>query len=181
MWAWCQQRIYDKQLMKIYQQSKKIIEEAKAYLKLQGIDQWQNGYPDDETLETDVKFGITYVLIIDDQIAATAALHQGLDVNYLNLHGGKWVNGIHGRYTAIHRIAMSSNFRGQHLSDKMITGLITISSVLGYKDVRIDTHPDNKGMQHVITTNGFTKRGTIYMAEKDDEETPRYAYQLIIG
>jgi RimJ/RimL family protein N-acetyltransferase len=62
----------------------------------------------------------------------------------------------------------------------MISGLITISGVLGYKDIRIDTHPDNKGMQHVITTNGFTKRGTIYMAEKDHAATPRYAYQLII-
>ncbi|MBU9790021.1 GNAT family N-acetyltransferase [Lentilactobacillus sp. G22-6] len=160
---------------------KKIIKEAKAYLKQQGIDQWQNGYPDDEALETDVKFGITYVLIIDGKIAGTAALHQGLDVNYLNIHDGEWVNGIHGRYTAIHRIAMSADFRGQHLSDKMITGLITISGVLGYKDIRIDTHPDNFGMQHVITTNGFTKRGTIYMTEKGHEATPRYAYQLIIG
>lgn len=122
MWAQCQQHIYDKQPMKTYQQLKKIIKEAKAYLKQQGIDQWQNGYPDDEALETDVKFGITYVLIIDGKIAGTAALHQGLDVNYLNIHDGEWVNGVHGRYTAIHRIAMSADFRGQHLSDKMITG-----------------------------------------------------------
>lgn len=159
---------------------RKIITDAKAFLKKQGIDQWQDGYPTDEDLETDVKFGITYVLIIDGKIAATAALHQGLDVSYLQIHDGEWLNGVHGRYTAIHRIAMSADFRGQHLSEKMITGLITISSVLGYKDVRIDTHPDNKGMQHVITTNGFTKRGTIYMEEKDHEASPRYAYQLII-
>ncbi|GEP25347.1 MAG: GNAT family N-acetyltransferase [Lentilactobacillus diolivorans] len=159
---------------------KKIIGDAKAYLKQQEIDQWQNGYPSDEDLETDVKSGISYVLIIDGKIAATAALHQGLDVSYLKIHDGEWLNGVHGRYTAIHRIAMSSDFRGQHLSEKMISGLITISNVLGYKDVRIDTHPDNKGMQHVITTNGFTKRGTIYMEEADSEESPRYAYQLLI-
>ena len=160
---------------------KKIIEEAKAYLKKQGIDHWQDGYPATEDLETDVNFGITYVLIVDGKIAGTAALHQGLDVNYLNIHDGEWINGVHGRYTAIHRIAMSSNFRGQHLSDKMVSGLITISGVLGYKDIRIDTHPENLGMQHVITTNGFTKRGTIYMSESDSEASPRYAYQLIIG
>lgn len=160
---------------------KTIIDEAKAFLKKQGIDQWQNGYPAYEDLETDVNNGITYVLIVDGKIAGTAALHQGLDVNYLNIHDGEWVNGVHGRYTAIHRIAMSSEFRGQHLSDKMVSGLITISGVLGYKDIRIDTHPDNMGMQHVITTNGFTKRGTIYMAEADGEASPRYAYQLVIG
>ncbi len=159
---------------------KKIIEDAKAYLKEQGIDQWQDGYPSSEDLETDVKFGITYVLIIDNKIAATAALHQGLDESYLKIDDGEWLNGVHGRYTAIHRIAMSTDFRGQHLSEKMMTGLVTISSVLGYKDVRIDTHPDNKGMQHVITTNGFEKRGIIHMEETEQKATPRYAYQLLI-
>ena len=159
---------------------KKIITEAKTYLNQQGIDQWQTGYPTDEDLETDVKFGITYVLIIDGKIAATAALHQGLDVSYLKIHDGEWINGVNGRYTAIHRIAMSSNFRGQHLSEKMMTGLITISSILGYKDIRIDTHPENLGMQHVITTNGFEKRGVIHMEEEEGEASPRYAYQLII-
>ncbi|PAK68742.1 GNAT family N-acetyltransferase, partial [Staphylococcus haemolyticus] len=57
---------------------KKIIDEAKAYLKKQGIDQWQDGYPAYEDLETDVNNGITYVLIVDGKIAGTAALHQGL-------------------------------------------------------------------------------------------------------
>ncbi|WP_283679979.1 GNAT family N-acetyltransferase [Lentilactobacillus sp. Marseille-Q4993] len=159
---------------------KKIIADAKGFLKDQGIDQWQDGYPTEEDLEKDLKFGITYVLIIDGKIAATAALHQGLDINYLNIHDGDWVNGVEARYTAIHRIAMSSGFRGQHLSEKMMTGLITISSVLGYKDIRIDTHPDNLGMQKVIKQNGFEKRGVIYMEEKPGKQTPRFAYQLLI-
>ncbi len=160
---------------------KKIIQEAIDYLHEQGIDQWQKGYPGYEDLEKDVRDGISYVLIVDDQIAATAALHQGLDINYLSIHDGEWINGVEGRYTAIHRIAMSTEFRGQRLSQKMISGLVTISGVLGYKDIRIDTHPENLGMQHVITTNGFTKRGIIYMQENGHEETPRYAYQLLIN
>lgn len=91
---------------------------SKSLPQKQAIDQWQNGYPAYEDLETDVNNGITYVLIVDGKIAGTAALHQGLDVNYLNIHDGEWINGVHGRYTAIHRIAMSSDFRGQHLSQK---------------------------------------------------------------
>lgn len=159
---------------------KNIIHEAIAFLDEQGIDQWQKGYPSDGDLETDVKNGIAYVLVVDKQIAGFAALHQGLDINYLSIHDGEWINGVEGRYTAIHRIAVSSKFRGQHLSQRLMSGLITVSSVLGYHDIRIDTHPDNKGMQHVITTNGFEKRGIIYMKENEHEETPRYAYQLII-
>ena len=154
-----------------------IIHEAKGFLAEQHVDQWQHGYPSDDDLAFDLQNGITYVLVVDGEIAGTAALHQGIDPNYLEIEDGEWANGVHGRYTAIHRIAVSSAFRGQALSDKLISGLITISGVLGYKDVRIDTHPDNKGMQHVITKNGFTRRGIIYMHEPKE---PRYAYQLLI-
>ena len=153
-----------------------IIHDAKTFLAEQGVDQWQTGYPTDDDLATDVTNNITYVLVVDGEIAGTAALHQGLDHNYLKIEDGDWINGIHARYTAIHRIAVSSKFRGKKLADKLISGLITISGVLGYKDVRIDTHPDNKGMQHVIAKNGFDYRGIIYM----DDHGKRFAYQLLI-
>lgn len=154
-----------------------IINDAKAYLKSQEIDQWQDGYPDEATLKQDIIDGITYVLVIDGDIAGTAALHQGIDIDYLKIDEGTWLNGVNARYTAIHRIAVSGSFRGQHLSGKLMTGLITISSLLGFKDIRIDTHPDNLGMQHVITSNGFEKRGKVYMHDGHDL---RYAYQLLI-
>lgn len=157
-----------------------IITDAKAHLKEQGINQWQKSYPAESDLAKDIKFGINYVLVIDGKIAATAALHQGLDVDYLNIHDGEWVKGVHNRYSAIHRIAMSSEFRGQRLSEKMMSGLITISITLGYRDIRIDTHPENLKMQKVITSNGFTKRGIIYMNGEQNENTKRFAYQLII-
>ncbi|WP_137596884.1 GNAT family N-acetyltransferase [Paucilactobacillus kaifaensis] len=156
---------------------KKIIADAKAYLKKQGVDQWQDGYPSDQNLADDVKNEITYVLIIDGKIAGTAALWQGIDLNYLKIEDGSWLNGIEARYTAIHRIALSSEFRGQHLSEKLISGLLTVSRTLGYHDVRIDTHPDNLGMQHVITTNGFDYRGIIYMHAGSAK---RFAYQLLL-
>ncbi|MTV81371.1 GNAT family N-acetyltransferase [Secundilactobacillus folii] len=156
---------------------KRIISDAKAYLKAQKINQWQDGYPDDAILKQDIEDGITYVLIIDNQLAGTAALHQGIDIDYLKIDDGSWKNGIDAHYTAIHRIALAGNFRGKHLSEKLMSGLITISSLLGFKDIRIDTHPENVGMQRVITSNGFEKRGKVYMHSSNDL---RIAYQLLI-
>lgn len=154
-----------------------IINEAKAYLKEQHIDQWQGGYPDSATLKQDIKDGITFVLIYDGQVAGTAALHQGIDVNYLKVEGGQWIEGTDDHYSAIHRIAVASEFRGHHLSETLMTGLITISGLLGFKDIRIDTHPDNKGMQHVIISSGFDYRGIVHMQR---DNALRYAYQLLI-
>lgn len=39
-----------------------IIEKAKIELNKLGLDQWQNGYPNKEVIENDVKLGISYVL-----------------------------------------------------------------------------------------------------------------------
>ena len=39
-----------------------IIEKAKIELRQLGLDQWQNGYPNREVIENDVKNGISYVL-----------------------------------------------------------------------------------------------------------------------
>ena len=74
---------------------------------------------------------------------------------------------------------MSPNFRGQHLSEKMISGMLTLSSQLGYQQVRIDTHPDNKLMQHLIIKSGFIYRGNVLMDE--DPTDIRRAYQLILN
>ena len=69
----------------------KIIDSAKAFLKSQGIDQWQDGYPALPDLQSDVTNQIGYVLIIDGQIAGTAALLHDHDKNYepslMTVHG----------------------------------------------------------------------------------------------
>jgi len=157
----------------------KIIDSAKAFLKSQGIDQWQDGYPALPDLQSDVTNQIGYVLIIDGQIAGTAALLHDHDKNYDVINDGSWLGPEDAKYTAIHRIAMSPNFRGQHLSEKMISGMLTLSSQLGYQQVRIDTHPDNKLMQHLIIKSGFIYRGNVLMDE--DPTDIRRAYQLILN
>ena len=40
-----------------------IINQAKAHLRAQGIDQWQTGYPDRDCLERDVRTGDQAVLL----------------------------------------------------------------------------------------------------------------------
>ena len=65
-------------------------------------------------------------------------------------------------YLTIHRLA----------GDGQVHGLF--SGALHYcKNIRGDTHADNKTMQRLIEKNGFTKCGTIYAKNG----TARIAYQ----
>ncbi|WP_432749477.1 GNAT family N-acetyltransferase [Pediococcus pentosaceus] len=158
-----------------------IIDAAKAYLKEQGINQWQAGYPTNQDIEKDIEQKISYVLMVDGEIAATASLWPDRDVNYDDMLEGSWRGNPEDTYMSIHRIAMSSKFRGQRLSEKMMSGLFTISSELGYNELRIDTHPKNKGMQKVIANNGFEYRGIIDFNDENEVDTTRFAYQLYLN
>ena len=154
-----------------------IINGAKAYLHQQHVAQWQHGYPAESDFKADIAAGLNYVLVRDGEIAGTATLLQGTDPNYQVIERGNWRGTPDAKYTSVHRIAMASGYRGQHLSNVLLTNLLTLSRQLGYADVRIDTHPQNLGMQHVIKQNGFQYQGIIYMHEPKEE---RYAYQLLL-
>ncbi|KGO31804.1 hypothetical protein Q757_04940 [Oenococcus alcoholitolerans] len=73
---------------------------------------------------------------------------------------------------------MSDEFRGKNLSKFLISNLITTAVDKGYRDIRIDTHPDNKAMQHVIESNGFKYSGDVWIIESGIR-TKRFAYQLL--
>ncbi|MFD2388203.1 hypothetical protein [Enterococcus rivorum] len=49
---------------------------------------------------------------------------------------------------------------------------------MNYFDIRIDTHPKNKAMQHLITKTGFEYRGNIQLPVSNGE---RFAYQLLLS
>jgi RimJ/RimL family protein N-acetyltransferase len=54
-------------------------------------------------------------------------------------------------------------------------GLIETAEGIGYRDIRIDTHPLNEIMQKVILRAGFIYRGMVEFAIPDGK---RRAYQL---
>ncbi|MDN3536799.1 hypothetical protein QPX96_02080 [Limosilactobacillus fermentum] len=51
-----------------------IVEDARALLKADGSEQWQNGYPTRLTFQQDIEFGNCYLVIAGDRIAGTVTL-----------------------------------------------------------------------------------------------------------
>lgn len=145
-----------------------IIEGAKKTLRDRGVDQWQQGYPDNEILKQDIQEDISYVLMLDGEVVGVAALQQGYDKNYQDMTSGAWSDNSEVTYSIIHRIAVEAGHQGQHLSASLIQQLLTMSYYLGYRDVRIDTHPENLVMQHVITSNHVLHYQVLWMSIDSD-------------
>lgn len=125
-------------------------------------DQWGNVYPPRELLEADIGAGNLYVVSDESIIHGVFAFIPGEDPTYGYIRDGAWHQDA--PYAAIHRVASDGS-----------GGIFP--AILAYcrsrcPYLRIDTHRDNRVMQHVLKKNGFRRCGIIYLENGD----PRIAF-----
>lgn len=148
-----------------------IYEYARAFMKETGNpNQWKS-YPKRELLEADIAKGTSHVIVLKENpevICGTFVLAIGEDPTYGYIEGDGWLNDE--LYGTIHRVA----------GDGSQSGLLKKVIEYGFNkvdNIRIDTHYDNKVMQHLVEKEGFTKCGTIYVSDDVSNHSPRVAYQ----
>lgn len=141
----------------------KIINQAKEYFKSQGIDQWQDGYPNEQTIENDIKKGEAYVLEEDGHIIGTCMVTIKGEPSY-NVIDGKWL--LNSPYICVHRIALDNQYKGKGLASIILDHAIALYPQ--YHSVRMDTHYDNLSMQHFLTKYGFVYCGDIHLSTSGD-------------
>lgn len=138
-----------------------LIEEAKAFLRASGVNQWQDGYPDHGDIEADIADGIGYVLIDDGIILAYTAIDFRGEEAYDTLKG-QWLNDE--PYVVIHRTAIDNTAKGKGLCQNIFQKVEDMARLRGVHNIRVDTDEDNIIMRHVIEKMGFSYCGTIWFA-----------------
>lgn len=136
-----------------------IINQAKAFLKSQGVDQWQTGYPARSDIERDLRDGIGYVLKEDGKIIGYAGVDTRGEKAYDTLKGS-WLNDD--PYLVIHRMAVDNTIRGKGLAQEMFHACETLAQSLDIHNIRVDTDEDNHIMRHILDKLGFQYTGTIW-------------------
>lgn len=143
-----------------------IFEVARRFMRDTGNpNQWNDGYPDTEQITKDIVKGNCYAIEQCNQIVATFTLYQGIDTTYNIIREGRWLNDQ--PYATIHRLASTGKVKG-------MMHLATMFALRQNDNIRIDTHRDNKVMQHAITKEGFTYCGIINC--RDGSERLAYQY-----
>ena len=153
-----------------------IFESGRQFLKEQGLPQWQDGEGPNQTLaEQDINRGQGYVLVLSGEVAGYAALIPAPDGSP-PLTEGQWA-GDFDRHIVIHRVALDGNLRGRGLSRQFLRDIVIAAGILGYQDIRIDTHPGNMIMRKITEQVGFLYKGMMHLPIKNGE---RMAYQIIL-
>lgn len=148
-----------------------IIKQAQDYFKEKGINQWQDNYPNAETVKNDIRNRNGYVLLRDNNVVGTAVVSFDGEKNYESIYNGEWASS--GEYAVIHRIAIDESYKGIGLSFVIIKNIEKICLNKGVYSIKIDTHKENVSMQRMLLKNGFQYCGIIYL----DDKSKRLAFE----
>ena len=141
---------------------------AKAIMIADGnTKQWVNGYPSLEAVRADIERNGAFVVEENGHIVAYFAFLSSPEPTYATIYDGKWVDDTL-PYHVIHRIASFPEAHG-------IFHTIMEFAFTQDRNIRIDTHRDNRIMQHNILKHGFRYCGIILLTNGDE----RLAYQKI--
>jgi len=156
----------------------KITQDAKNLLKKSGSLQWQQGYPDEDTFNEDIKNNCLYGLYESNKLIAFGAYIYGKDLNYVEIEG-KWDIPANDKDMAIHRVAVDEDYHGKQLGVKILKYGILYAKNLGCLTVKVDTHRINIPMQKSILKCGFVYKGVVRVST-DKLDNLRYAYEIIL-
>ena len=140
-----------------------IFRQAQAGLRIQGVNQWQNGYPNMEIVDADIMSGNCMVCVINSQIAASYVLAFEPEETYEHIYSGQWLS--EGQYGVIHRMAAADAYKGRGLGAAMIDWAGQIALARDVHSIKVDTHRDNIPMQNLLRNNKFQYCGIIYLTD----------------
>jgi ribosomal protein S18 acetylase RimI-like enzyme len=155
----------------------KIIAGAQTYLASLGIDQWQDGYPNEKQIILDIRNEDSYLIINNEgDIIGTTVFTFKEESTYQQIEG-EWITSEPAKYGVIHRLAVDNKYRGIGLAKFVFD---TCEEMVKHHKIaislRIDTHRQNLGMQGLLKKSNYNYCGVIYLDSGDD----RLAFEKVI-
>lgn len=139
---------------------------ARLFMRENGnVSQWVNGYPQEAYIREEIAAGHSY--LCENQLrdpVGTFCYIEGDDPTYARIYQGAWLN--HDPYGTVHRIASAGKERG-------VARASLEWSLKQCGNLRVDTHRDNRVMQHILERLHFSYCGIIFV----HDGTERLAYQ----
>lgn len=140
-----------------------IIGQAKRRMKERGLDQWQDGYPDEAAIRSDLRKRQGHLFLKRHTPAAYAAIVFDKDPYYEKIDG-QWLSDGE-PYVAVHRLAVADEFLGLGLARHILKYAEKRARIRNVPWFRIDTHHDNLPMRNLIRDFGFTFCGVVQVRD----------------
>jgi len=149
-----------------------ILQQAIQQRKQDGSEQWQNGYPNEQTIVEDITDGYAYVLVDNNLIIAYAAIIFGEEPAYNDIKG-KWLT--NDDYVVVHRVATSNVVKGKGIATHLFKLIEILCVEHKIYSIKVDTNFDNVPMIKILDKLNYTYCGEIFFSGAS-----RRAYEKVI-
>jgi len=149
-----------------------ILQQAIEQRRQDGSEQWQNGYPNQQTVYDDITNGYGYVITDNDTIIAYAAIIFDVEPAYKEIQG-QWIT--NGDYAVVHRVATSNSVKGRGVATKLFKLIEDLSIEHNVFSIKVDTNFDNIPMLKILERLGYTYCGEIFFGG-----APRKAFEKVL-
>ena len=155
-----------KEIMKMYKSC------VKGMIK-NGIDQWDDTYPNTEVITKDLEKQSYYVAEIDGEIIGGINIDQNQDKTYLDIDWKDKSNS----FLVVHRLGVKEEFWEKKIGKKLMIFAENMVIEKGLKSIRLDTYSGNPKAMEFYKRLGYIKLGYIYLKEGKNEY---YCFEKII-
>lgn len=136
-----------------------ILQQAIARRKQDGSQQWQDGYPNEQTIHTDIANDSAYVLTDNNQIIAYAAIISDVEPAYTDIQG-KWLTDD--KYVVIHRVATSNEVLGKGIATQLFMLIEDLALDSKVYSIKVDTNFDNIPMLKILAKLDYVYCGEVF-------------------
>jgi ribosomal protein S18 acetylase RimI-like enzyme len=136
-----------------------ILQQAIEQRKQDGSEQWQSGYPNEQTIHDDISNGYAYVVIDNHVVIAYVAIVFGVEPAYNDING-KWLT--NNDYAVIHRVATSNAVKGKGIATQLFTMIENLCIEQKVYSIKVDTNFDNVPMMKILDRLNYTYCGEIF-------------------
>ncbi len=150
-----------------------ILQQAIEQRRQDGSQQWQDGYPNPQTVENDINNGYGFVLTENEKIIAYSAIIFDIEPAYTDIEG-KWLTNED--YVVIHRVATSNEVKGKGIATELFKMIEDVAKENNVFSIKVDTNFDNVPMLKILDRLGYTYCGEVYF-----RGSARRAYEKVLN
>ena len=138
-----------------------------------GIDQWDDSYPNTEIIIEDLNVGTYYVVEMDGTIIGGVNIDKNQDDTYLALD---WEDKSDS-FLVVHRLGVKEEFWNKKIGKDLMLFTEKLVIEKGLKSIRLDTYSGNTKAMEFYRRLGYSELGTIDLKPDKDKY---YCFEKII-
>ena len=138
-----------------------------------GIDQWDENYPNAEIISQDLKNKTYYVVEEKEEIIGGINIDRNQDITYLDLN---WEDNSN-QFLVVHRLAVKEEYWNKKIGKNLMLFSEEMVVKKGLKSIRLDTYSGNPKAIDFYLRLGYKELGSINLKPDKNEY---YCFEKII-